>query len=102
MSPLYKPEGRIKHGYRVLLRPEHANSDSRGYILEHRLVMSEFLGRPLNEDEHIHHIDGDKLNNSLENLQVISRSEHTRIHNKDKDIVRDELGRIHTIRRTNN
>jgi len=42
----------------------------RRYVLEHRLVMEQSLGRPLEEHETVHHIDGDKLNNDLSNLQL--------------------------------
>lgn len=66
--------------------------DERGYVriqqgfkkeaYEHRLVMEDFLGRQLERDEVVHHKDGNKSNNSLENLEVLSRSEHTRIERR--------------------
>jgi transposase-like protein len=43
--------------------------DSR-YVLEHRLVMAQKLGRPLRRSETVHHIDGDRANNSPDNLQL--------------------------------
>src|SRR5713226_2405538 len=49
------------------LRPQ---SDKAGYMLEHRLVMAEHFGRPLEPWETVHHINGDRMDNSLENLQL--------------------------------
>lgn len=60
--------------------------DSSGYMLGsggvrlHRLVMEKFLGRKLSFDEHVHHKNGNKLDNRLENLEVLAASEHHREH----------------------
>lgn len=40
------------------------------YVLEHRLVVARLLGRPLRADETVHHLDGNKVNNAPENLQL--------------------------------
>lgn len=68
-----------KDGYRMILCVGHPKRKSR-YIPEHRFVMEKFLGRFLDKNEHVHHIDGNKLNNSIENLRLLSNSEHTRHH----------------------
>lgn len=68
--------GRVvdKSGYILVHCPDHPNSNLNGYIREHRLVMSEKIGRPLLRDEVVHHIDGDKQNNSVENLEVYDKN----------------------------
>lgn len=63
-----------KNGYVLVHRPGHPNSVKSGYIREHRLVMSESIGRPLRPGEVVHHIDGDRTNNRIENLQLFSKN----------------------------
>lgn len=46
----------------------------------HRLLMEERLGRKLDRTEVVHHINGDPSDNRLENLQVMSLSEHAHLH----------------------
>ena len=53
---------------------------AQGVKLEHRLVMERVLGRSLDTREHVHHINGDKLDNRLENLAVLDIREHARLH----------------------
>lgn len=78
----------ISHnGYRMIVAPkDHPHANSNGYIREQRLVVEAALGRYLSEDEVVHHIDGDKLNNALDNLEVMSRSEHMLHHLHNGDI----------------
>jgi len=47
------------------------------------------LGRKLSTDEHVHHIDGNKLNNDIQNLTILSRSDHCRETFKDKEKIRE-------------
>lgn len=60
----------------VMVGKEHPLADVRGYAYEHRLVASEKIGRTLRDDEHVHHVDGNKTNNDPSNLMVVSREEH--------------------------
>ena len=47
----------------------------------HRRVMEESLGRKLCSNELVHHIDGDTFNNNINNLKIVTREEHVRLHN---------------------
>ncbi len=46
----------------------------------HVVLMEQHIGRGLSADEVVHHIDGNKQNNSIDNLMLMTRSEHTRLH----------------------
>jgi hypothetical protein len=87
-----------KYGYRWIHRPDHPDANRDGFISEHRLVLSESLGRRLTKYEVVHHINGDRLDNRLENLQLMTRSEHIGLHHRKekpegltKEILQDML-----------
>lgn len=60
--------------------PEHPCANRNGYVMEHRLVVERVLGRILEPGEVVHHINGIPDDNRAENLQVMTVSEHRRIH----------------------
>lgn len=68
--------GSISHGYRkVPVPPEDEHLfPGESQVLEHRLVMARALGRPLEPDEVVHHINGKRTDNRLENLELWSTS----------------------------
>ena len=74
--------GRInKDGYIMVYAPEHLNANKRGYVYEHRLVMSGLINRPLYPDEVVHHIDGNRSNNDPSNLMLEHIGPHLALHN---------------------
>ena len=56
--------------------------NKKGNVKIHRAIMEEKLGGRLNSDEVVHHKDGNKLNNDISNLEVMSRGDHSRLHRK--------------------
>lgn len=65
-----KGDGHMHSGYKVLAMPNHPNATKRGKLMEHIFVMSEALRRPLRKGETVHHINGIKTDNRLENLEL--------------------------------
>lgn len=64
----------------------HPNSNKYGRIQEHRHLMSNHLGRALEAHELVHHIDGNKQNNSIENLKIVTNETHHLEHNWGKNL----------------
>lgn len=56
-------------------RPNHPNASRGGYILRHRLVMTEMLGRPLVPNENVHHVNGDRTDDRPQNLELWNMSQ---------------------------
>lgn len=51
---------------------------------EHRYIVEQHIGRKLSRYEIVHHKNGDKRDNRIENLEIMSLSEHTKLHNVGK------------------
>lgn len=69
-------------GYFVRFLPDHPNASSEGLVMEHRLVAESIIGRYLEKDEVVHHINGIKSDNRPENLMILKFGEHTALHNR--------------------
>jgi hypothetical protein len=65
----------VNHGYKIVPVPRELRHLTRGEtpVAEHRLVMAQMLGRPLREDEAVHHKNGQRLDNRERNLELWSR-----------------------------
>lgn len=87
-------EGWMEGGYRYVCR------DGKKIAL-HRLVVEEREGRKLSSDELVHHVDHDPLNNDPDNLVILTRAEHQRLHTlgvKKKRWSGEEIQRVHDLR----
>jgi len=74
--PRRKARWRTSGGYVRKHAPEHPNADKYGNVLEHRLVMEAHLDRLLGPKEVVHHINGKRDDNRLENLQLRQWTTH--------------------------
>jgi hypothetical protein len=75
----------IIRGYRYVVFKDHPHATARGIVLEHRLVMEKHLGRYLKTEEVVHHINGNRLDNRIENLELVSsKSAHRSLHESEK------------------
>ena len=75
---------RTLNGYIVVYKPEHTkamNSKNwKGYVYEHIIIAEEDYGRQIKDNEVVHHLDMDRSNNSPNNLIILDKKSHNKIH----------------------
>ncbi len=67
-------------GYKKIRCLNHPRVDSKGYVHEHTLVMEKHIGRYLADDEVVHHINQNKSDNRIENLELMTKWQHKSHH----------------------
>jgi hypothetical protein len=74
-----RPDGYIK-----VYVPEHPNCTADGYVMKHILVVERSIGRYLTDGECVHHINHIRDDNRIENLKLMTISEHMSMHMKER------------------
>lgn len=86
-SLLHTGAKHMQKGYVVVHRPDHPMANKAGKLFEHRLVMAEHLGRMLDPSEVVHHKDGNRSNNAIDNLELLSgHKEHAATHAQESEL----------------
>lgn len=78
-----KPEKRkYDNGkYIMVYAPDHHRAYKDGYVYEHVICAEKAIGRSLRDNEHVHHLNDCPLDNRPQNLLVLEKGQHTKIHN---------------------
>lgn len=102
LNSSFKDGIRFDNGYKLIYMPQHPLSHIKsGYIREHRYIAEQYLLTDnnsivinneiyLSPNYEVHHIDENKLNNNIDNLLVVTKAEHAKIHDKLSVLERDK------------
>lgn len=75
----------ITLGYKYALVPNHPCANKQGKVYEHVYEMYKFLERTLEQGEVVHHLDRNKTNNNIDNLELMISTEHAKLHHKEDE-----------------
>lgn len=86
-SPNWKGgKKRTSKGYAQVLIPEHPRADSSGYVMEHIAVWEQKTGVSVPDNCCVHHLNGNKSDNRIENLCLMQFGAHTKLHNTGRKV----------------
>lgn len=71
-------------GYIQILKPDHPRAEAGGYVMEHIYVFEQATGIQVPQNCVIHHLDGNKENNDISNLCLMTFGGHSTFHNKER------------------
>ena len=71
-------------GYVLVYVPKHPNAHKDGYVMLHTVLMERSIGRYLEKNEVVHHINHDRKDNRIENLMLMDKKDHMSMHMKER------------------
>lgn len=77
-------EKKRRDGYIKVYVPDHPHCTADGYVMKHILVMEKAVGRLLTADECVHHINHLRDDNRVENLRLMTKSDHMSMHMRER------------------
>ena len=72
------------NGYILAYAPKHPHAHKDGYVMLHTILMERSIGRYLESDEVVHHINHNRQDNRIENLMLLKKKEHCSMHMKER------------------